>query len=117
MANAYEEFIEAMKKRNKEEADKMETIKDISQDVLWLKGAITTKINEQFPIIQYGEGKVWSDKTDKGFAFSECYVNYIIAYAYACGRKDAESPYKERMESLEKALKDILSIADNEVGD
>lgn len=92
----------------------METIDNVSQTLLWMKGAITTKIDGQFP---NGEENVWSDKTDKGFAFSECYVNYIIAYAYACGRKDAESPYKERMKSLEKALKDILSIADNEVGD
>jgi hypothetical protein len=108
---------EKMKERSLEMAKKLpETPKEIGQHILWLKMAVTDRI-EIIEDIQDPEIQTFREKGENGkFGFTEQYVNLLMHYAYEAGAKTATDnltrSFTEQTNQMKHAIDAIVTALD-----
>lgn len=106
------EFWEIYKKRVAESAGRLpEPPKEISQNVLWLKAAITEKLQQT---TYKNRGNSMYVGTGETFGFKEELVNYIIHYAYEAGVESRRLDFENHTKNMKSTIEKIKGVLEDD---
>jgi hypothetical protein len=106
---------EKMRERNMEDAKKLTPVpKEIGQHILWLKLAVTDRVEK---IENLTDNELKTFRSEGTFGFTEPYVNLLMHYAYEAGKKNATDSltrhFNESTKNMKAAIDAIVTALDD----